>query len=346
MSYLAGQQILVTGGCGSIGSALVRRLLEHDPRSIRVLDTNEAGLFDLQTELSDHADTLRFLLGDVRDRSRLEMAMEDIDVVFHAAALKHVSLNEYNPFEAVQTNVQGTQNVIRMALEEEVDSFVAISTDKASNPTSVMGATKLLSERLTIAANTYKGSRRTQFACVRFGNVLGSSGSVVPLFHEQIRAGKPLTVTDPEMTRFIMSIDRAVDLVLSAHERMSGGEVFVLKMPAFKLETLVDAMLTRYAPEYGYDAAEVEVEIIGRRPGERTHEKLISRDEVVHAEELSDMFVLTPQIDIAGYEAPAYEGQNSLDEEYTSASAEFLDEDELVELIDRTYLEGARSADP
>lgn len=336
MNYLSGKQILVTGGCGSIGSALVRRLLNYEPQSIRVFDSNEEGLFALQNELSEHADTVRYLLGDVRDRDRLEMAMENVDLVFHAAALKHVSLNEYNPFEAVRTNVQGTQNVIRMALEEEVNSFVAVSTDKASNPTSVMGATKLLSERLVIAANTYRGTRSTQFGCVRFGNVLGSSGSVVPLFLDQICSGGPLTVTDPEMTRFIMSIDRAVDLVLEAHKRMTGGEVFVLKMPAFELGTLVDAMVKEYAPRAGYDSADIEVKVVGRRPGERTHEKLVSADELSFAKELEDMFVLTPQIDIHGYEAPDHEGENSLDAEYTSASAEFLSESEIVEMIERT----------
>lgn len=205
MTSLAGKNVLVTGGCGSIGSHLVTEILEQDPSVVRVLDNNEEGLFGLQQKLGAEA-PVRYLLGDVRDQDRLELAMEDIDVVFHAAALKHVTLNEYNPFETVQTNVQGTQNLIQAALEEEVESVVAISTDKASNPTSVMGATKLLSERLIIAANTYKGSRDTRFGCVRFGNVLGSSGSVVPIFIDQIREGGPVTVTDPDMTRFLSLI--------------------------------------------------------------------------------------------------------------------------------------------
>jgi FlaA1/EpsC-like NDP-sugar epimerase len=188
MTSLTGKNILVTGACGSIGSHLIEEILKQNPSVVRVLDNNEEGLFNLQNELGEDA-PVRYLLGNVRDQDRLELAMESIDVVFHAAALKHVTINEYNPFETVQTNVQGAQNLIRAALEEEVESFVGVSTDKASNPTSVMGATKLLAERLIIAANTYKGSRDTRFGCVRFGNVLGSSGSVVQVFTNQIREG-------------------------------------------------------------------------------------------------------------------------------------------------------------
>lgn len=330
---LAGKQILVTGGCGSIGSKIVSKLLESEADTIRVFDTDEEALFSLKQEQTDPR--LRFLLGDVRDRDRLEMAIEDIDVVFHAAALKHVELNEYNPFETVQTNVQGTQNLIRVALEEAVDSFVAISTDKASNPASVMGATKLLSERLVTAANTYKGDRDTSFACVRFGNVLGSSGSVIPVFMNQIKQGGPLTVTDPEMTRFIMPTEKAVELVFQALERMRGGEVFVLKMPGIRVGTLADAMVTEYAPQVGYEPSEVEREIIGARPGERTHEKLISEDEIQYARELEEMFVIYPQIDLQSYHQGDYKGEPPLDSEYTSENSSLLGESEIVNLIER-----------
>jgi FlaA1/EpsC-like NDP-sugar epimerase len=337
VSNLTGKRILVDGGCGSIGSQLVRRILDKDPHSVRVFDVNERGLFEMQRELEAHDNKLRFLLGDIRDRDRLALALEDVDVVFHTAALKHVELNEYNPFEAVQTNVQGTQNLIRMAIEEEVERFIAISTDKASHPTSVMGATKLLAERLVVTANMYKGPRETRFSCVRFGNVLGSSGSVVPVFLDQLASGGPLTVTDPDMTRFIMPIDDAVDLVLQAQREMRGGEVFVLKMPTFKLEQLVEVVRTEYAPRYGYEPDEIAVEVIGRRPGERMHEKLISGDELAYTEERENMFILLPQIDVQHLDREQI-GENSIDTEYTSADPEPLSHEELTALIQESGL--------
>ena len=332
MSDLSDQNVLVTGGCGSIGSELVRQVLAEDPAVVRVLDNDEAALFALQKRFDD--ERLRCLLGDVRDRNRLEMAIEGVDVVFHAAALKHVELTEYNPFEAVETNVQGTQNLIRMAIEEEVDSFVTISTDKASNPVSVMGATKLLSERLAIAADAYKGHRDTRFGAVRFGNVLGSSGSVVPIFMDQIRNGGPVTVTDPDMTRFVMPIEDAANLVLRAQDRMTSGEVFVLKMPAFRVGDLAEAMVERYVPKVGQDVDDVSIDIIGARPAERTHEKLISADESSHARELNDMYVIHPQIDIPGYQSDHYANSESVHSEYTSADQDLLDKDELIEMIE------------
>ncbi|MDR5674222.1 SDR family NAD(P)-dependent oxidoreductase [Halalkaliarchaeum sp. AArc-GB] len=338
MTSLAGKNVLVTGGCGSIGSHLVEEILKQDPSVVRVLDNNEEGLFNLQNELGEDT-PVRYLLGDVRDQDRLELAMENIDVVFHAAALKHVTINEYNPFETVQTNVQGTQNLIRAALETEVESVVAVSTDKSSNPTSVMGATKLLSERLTIAANTYKGERETKFGCVRFGNVLGSSGSVVPLFMQQIRDGGPVTVTDPEMTRFIMPIEEAAALVLQAHERMTSGEVFVLKMPSFRVGTLAEAMVEEYAPRIGQSPEEIDIEIMGARPGERTHEKLVSTDESMQARELDDMYVILPQIDVPGYDSVNYADAEVVDNEYTSKDARRLPKNELIDLIEAASLD-------
>jgi FlaA1/EpsC-like NDP-sugar epimerase len=335
MDSLTDRNVLVTGGVGSIGTRLVERILAEDPAVVRVLDTNEAGLFDLQERYGKEG-RLRYLLGSVRDRDRLGMAIEDVDVVFHAAALKHVELTEYNPFEAVRTNVQGTQNLLRMAVEEEVDSFVNVSTDKASNPVSVMGATKLLSERLVIAANAYKGSKETRFGCVRFGNVLGSSGSVVPVFMDQIREGGPVTVTDPEMTRFVMPIEEAVDLVLEAHERMTSGEVFVLKMPAFRVGDLAEAMVERYAPEFGYDPAAVDLEVVGARPAERIHEKLVSADEALQARELEDMYVILPQIDVPGYRATNYSEYAATEREYTSADQDLLSGEEILRMIEAT----------
>ncbi len=332
MDAIRGKEVLVTGGSGSIGSQITKRALELGAATVRVLENDETGLFNLKQEV-DNTERLRTLLGDVRDRDRLRLAVEDIDVIFHAAALKHVELNEYNPFEAVQTNVQGTQNLVRAALEEEVDSFVAISTDKASNPTSVMGATKLLSERLVIAANAYKGQRETEFSCVRFGNVIGSNGSVIPLFYDQIKSGGPVTVTDPDMTRFFMPIEEAVDLVFSANNRMNGGEVFVLKMPTFNVGKLAETMIDAYAPAVGIDPESIEIDIIGPRPGERMHEKLISEDELQTTVELSDMFVIYPEIDLENYQQ--HEETTSLGSEYTSANKEPISSEELLNMIDR-----------
>jgi FlaA1/EpsC-like NDP-sugar epimerase len=332
---VSGRTVLVTGGAGSIGSELVRQLLARDPAVVRVFDTDERELFELHKQFADD-DRFRHLIGDVRDRSRLELAIEDVDVVFHAAGLKHVELNEYNPFEAVRTNVQGTQNLIRVAMEEEVESFVAISTDKASNPVSVMGATKLLSERLVTAANTYKGSRDTRFGCVRFGNVLGSAGSVVSTFMDQIRQGGPITVTNPEMTRFIMPIDGAAELVLTAHERLTSGEVFVLKMNALRIGDLAETMIEQYAPEFGHDPERIDIDVVGARPAERIHEKLISADESVNARELERLFVILPHIDIQGYDPADYSDARSVDGEYTSADREPLEKDEIVDLLERS----------
>jgi FlaA1/EpsC-like NDP-sugar epimerase len=335
MASLEGKTVLVTGGGGFIGSNLVEQISEHDPASIRVFDNDEQRLFHLKRRLEHRREMLQLVLGDLRDPNRLQTAMEGVDAVFHAGAIKHVELSEYNPFEAVQTNIQGTQNVVRAALEAGVDSVTAVSTDKASNPASVMGATKLVMERLVVAANTYEENAGTSFNCVRFGNVLGSTGSVVPVFLEQIKYGGPLTVTDPDMTRFIMSIDRAVTLILDAHDRMTAGEVVVLKMPAFRVGDLAEGLREEYAPTYGHDPADIEVERIGKRPGERVHEKLIAHDELGSAHELHEMFVIMPEIDLGGDAPPA---ENSLDGEYTSADAEFLDPAEIAEMVEQTRI--------
>lgn len=333
MNSLEGKTVLITGGCGSVGSELVSQVLKADPAVVRVLDNDEASLFDLQTHYQDES-RLRFLLGDIRDRERLRLAIEGVDVVFHAAAVKHVEINEYNPFEAVQTNVEGTQNLIRAAIEEEVEAFVGISTDKASNPTSVMGATKLVSERLIIAANNYKGDSDISFGCVRFGNVLGSSGSVIPLFLEQIRDGGPITVTDPEMTRFIMPIAEAAGLVVEAYEQMTSGEIFVLKMPAFRVGTLAEALVEEYAFAAGYDPDDVEIEIVGARPGERIHEKLISEDEHRQARELDTMYVILPQIDVSAYQDVEYADAEPVENAYTSADETPLSKEAIITKID------------
>lgn len=275
------KKILVTGGTGSIGSEIVRSLIPHNPGVIRVLSNDEDALFHLQQEIG--WGPCRYIIGDVRDRRVMMRAMEDVDIVYHAAALKHVPLCEYNTFEAVKTNVLGTQHVIEAAFCNDVDRVVNISTDKAVNPVNAMGATKLLTEKLVCNANDGKGLKRTVFASVRFGNVLNSRGSVVPVWEEQIRRGVPVTVTDPDMTRFMMSVDDAVKLVFKATVLMKGGEVFILKMPVVRLGDLFERVLA---------GRRVETRVVGLRPGERRHECLMTEEERLVAVELDDMFVV------------------------------------------------------
>lgn len=292
--FYRGKTILVTGAAGSIGSEIVRRLLEYEPEAIRVLDNNETGLFDLEQELQ--SEKIRAFVGDVKDKERLRRAIENVDIVFHAAALKHVPLCEYNPFEAVKTNVLGTQNVLDAALDKEVDKVILISTDKAVNPTNVMGATKLLAERLTVSANSYRGHRKTVFSTVRFGNVMDSRGSVIPLFKKQIEDGGPLTVTDPEMTRFVMTIPEAVELVIEAAFMAMGGEIFILKMPSLKVGDLVEAMIETFSPIYGKKPEEIGITIMGKRPGEKMYEELINKEDEHTLMENDRMFIRLPSI--------------------------------------------------
>lgn len=288
----ADKNILVTGGAGSIGRELVRQLIkEHDPRSVRVLDNNESALFSLEQELIEHSPKLRMLIGDVRDKNRLMTAMDSVDIVFHAAALKHVYINEYTPSEAVKTNVIGTQNVIDAAIECNVQKVINISTDKAVNPTSVMGTTKLLAEKLTTAANYLKGSKKTILSSVRFGNVLGSRGSVLPLFIDQIKSGGPITITDERMTRYFMSVSNAVSLIFKATQSAEGGEVFILKMPSIRIIDLAKVLIDKFS-----QGSKIEIKSIGPRPGEKLHESLLTSREEVLSEETDGLIVIKPII--------------------------------------------------
>ena len=291
-SYFKNKKILVTGGVGSIGSQLVKKILTLNPGIIRVFDNNETALFDLEQELK--SEKIRILIGDIRDKDRLIMAMDGIDFVFHAGALKHVPICEYNPFDAVKTNVLGTQNVLEAALENRVEKVINISTDKAVSPTNVMGATKLLSERLTISANYYRGNKRTVFSSVRFGNVLNSRGSVIPLFKKQIMEGGPVTITDMNMTRFFMEIPSAIHLILTAGEIAQGKEIFILKMPALRIIDLAEVMIEEYAKGYGYKPADISIKEIGKRIGEKLYEDLMAEEEAERAYERNDMFLIIP----------------------------------------------------
>lgn len=280
----ANSRVLVTGACGSVGSALVRRLLD-DGHTVCAFDQNEDGLFKLDQELKDGGARLRLFLGNVRDEDRLRRAMDGVRIVFHCAALKHVYLSEYNPFEAMQTNIVGTNNVIQAAIAAEVDRVVLTSSDKAVNPTSTMGATKLLGERLFIAANHFAGSHKTRLACVRFGNILNSNGSVLQIFKRQLDNNSPLTITSKGMTRFFISMSQAVNLCLDASVRMVGGEIFVMNMGSSNIISFAKALTGGRALEF------VE---IGHRPGEKLYEELVTENEAPRTVVDGDTYIILP----------------------------------------------------
>jgi UDP-N-acetylglucosamine 4,6-dehydratase/5-epimerase len=292
---LAGKTVLVTGGTGTVGSAIVSRLLASEAESIRVFSRDEHKQLELSQQLPGD-ERLRFLIGDTRDAQRLRRATEGAQVIFHAAAMKHVYSCEYNPFEAVKTNIVGTQNVIDAALDAGVERVMFASSDKAVNPTSTMGASKLMAEKLMTAADVSRGPRPTVFTTVRFGNVVGSRGSVIPIFIEQIAAGGPLTLTDRRMTRFMMSIEHAVDLMFLALQLAHGGEVFVLKMPALRIADLASLLRNHVSPRHGHSPGSVAIEEIGMRAGEKLWEELLTDEEAQRAIETDEMFIVLPQL--------------------------------------------------
>lgn len=296
MHFLINKRILITGACGTIGSELVRQLLENEnyqPAEVVGIDNNESELFFLdQKYLQDGR--ARFTLADVRDCDKLHRVMKGINIVFHAAALKHVVLCERSPFEAVQTNIHGVQNIISAAYENQVERVIFTSSDKAVNPTNVMGTSKLMGERLMTAANSNQRDGGPVFASTRFGNVLGSSGSVVPIFHKQIAKGGPVTLTDKEMTRFVMSVEEAVRLVIDSVELSCGGEVFITKMPVIQVEDLAEVMITELASEYGHTPSDIVITEIGVKPGEKCYEELMNQEEPRRALELPQYFSILP----------------------------------------------------
>jgi len=281
--------ILITGGTGSIGKELVRQVLKLKPAQIRVFSRDESKQHDLLEELG-HPKNLRLFIGDVRDKERLFFACKGVDVIFHAAALKHVPSCEYNPFEAVHTNITGSQNVIDAAIANDVDRVVAISTDKVVDPVGVMGTTKLMMEKLVINANYYRGNNPTKFSCVRFGNVAWARGSVLPLWKKQAEQNGTITVTNNDMSRFMMSIRDAVSLVIEAGDIMRGGEIFILKMPAITLAQLAKEFIVKY-----YPGKNIAINIIGDRGGEKLHEGLIGSGDS-HVLESPKMFISIPNV--------------------------------------------------
>lgn len=287
------KRILVTGGTGSIGSEIVRQLLKYNPKQIRILSRDEHKQFLLQEEFENFpVGLISFLLGDVRDKERVMMAMEGIDIVFHAAALKHVPFCEYNPFEAIKTNVFGTQNVVESARHYNIDRLIGISTDKAASPINTMGATKLLAEKIIMSAEEYKGLRKTLFCAVRFGNVIGSRGSVIPLFVKQAIENNEICVTDPEMVRFFMSIPQAVNLLFKSAYLTKGGGLFILKMPVIRLMDLAECIADILDEKKLINRNKLRIKIIGKRKGEKSYETLISEEEADNIYENSEMFYL------------------------------------------------------
>ncbi len=319
--------MLVTGGAGSIGSEITKKVLEYNPSVVRVLDNNETALFELEEELN--SDKLRVFYGDVRDKDRLKRAFDNVDIIFHAGALKHVPLCEFNPFDAIKTNIIGTQNVLDVALDRDVKKVIFVSTDKAVNPINVMGATKLLAERLTISANHYTGDKDTLFSCVRFGNVLNSRGSVIPVFKNQIKNGGPVKITDKEMTRFIMGIPEAVELILKAGQKANGGEIFILKMPATNITDLAEVMIENLASIYNHKPEDIEIEIIGKRVGEKMYEELMTAEESLYAIDDGELFILNS------------ENQENLNKtvEYNSDYVDKLNKDQIKDIVTDTLFE-------
>jgi FlaA1/EpsC-like NDP-sugar epimerase len=287
------QVILITGAAGSVGQELVRQVLPFLPAEVRALDNNESELFLMSDRYRDQGNFNAYF-GDVRDVDKVTGVARGVDMIFHCAALKHVYFSEYNPFEAVQTNILGVQNIIQAAITNAVKRVIFTSSDKAVNPTNVMGTSKLMGERLITAANVMNYNKQQRFSSVRFGNVLGSRGSVLPIFMDQIKKGGPVTVTDPGMTRFIMSLERAAQLVLEGAILARGGEVLVTKMSAIAIMDLAAVMIELVAPYYGHDPAQVGIEFIGVKPGEKRYEELMSAEEVGRSLELEEMFVVVP----------------------------------------------------
>ena len=327
MSIFTGKKVLITGGTGSLGQALTKRILNSDVEQIRILSRNEFKQISMETKLPD--ERLRFLIGDVRDKDRLIRALDDVDIVFHAAALKHVPKVEYNPFEAIKTNVQGSQNVIDACLENDVQRAICIGTDKAVSPLNTYGATKLLMEKLFITAKRYSNPKKhpTKFFAVRYGNVFGSSGSVIPKFIEQINNNKKITITDPTMTRFSITMNQALDFILKATQKGHGAEVFIPKLKAYSLQQIHNILSNLTNAK--------DHEIIGMRTGEKQHELLINSDEMRDAWSYDNMFVLLNDLHESENLEEVYPGIKKIEDldVYSSAKTQQLSTEEITENI-------------
>jgi UDP-N-acetylglucosamine 4,6-dehydratase (inverting) len=325
MSTFDGKTILITGGTGSFGKKFTEILLsEHNPESVRIYSRGELLQMEMQNRFDDSR--LRFLIGDVRDRDRLYRAASGVDIIVHAAALKHVPACEYNPIEAVRTNVEGSVNVIDAAIDNSVEKVMAISTDKAVHPVNLYGATKMVAEKLFTQGNAYTGGKKARFSCIRYGNVIGSRGSVIPLFKEQMKNGV-ITITDDRMTRFWITLEQGVRFVMDCIARMKGGETFVPKIPSMKVIDLANVI-----------APDAKKKAIGIRSGEKLHEILLTEDEARHTREFDNYFVIEPEHPF--WEKDNFRDGDSLPEgfRYTSDNNdEWLTEDEIGKIVDECH---------
>lgn len=335
INFFSGRKILIIGGTGTIGQNLLRHVLTQRPQVVRVFSRDEHKQFELREKMSDIRN-IRYLIGDVRDGERVLRAMQDIDYVFHVAAMKHVPACEYNPFEAVKTNIIGTQNVITGALNAGVKKVIFTSTDKAIAPTNTYGASKLMAERLIASAQYNSGGKSTVFAAVRFGNVMGSRGSVIPLFKSQIAEKGKITVTDFTMSRFMMTLRQATDLTIKAMKTAQGGEVFVLKMPVIQLRDLAEVIVEKMAEKMNMPVREIVMEEIGLRPGEKMYEELMTLEEAKEAYELPDMFIIpNPHLQ----RKLLYSGAKQAEQKsYSSNAVHPVNREQLLAMLQETRL--------
>ena len=330
---LDGKKILITGGTGSLGQSLTKRLLATNVDTVRILSRNESKQVNMESEFNDKR--LRFLIGDVRDFERLKTAFEDIDIVYHTAALKHVPVIEYNPFEAIKTNVQGSQNVIDASLSQDVERVICIGTDKAVSPLNTYGATKLLMEKLFVSANNFLNEtrHRTKFLALRYGNVVGSSGSVIPKFIRMIKEGRKITITDSEMTRFSITMDQALDFILDCTINGNASEIYIPKLKSYSILDVKDALFEIFG--------KTDFEEIGIRPGEKLHETLINSEEIRNSWDLVNKFMISNPSKNNDEIIDTYEGKiTKINDmiEYSSQLAVRHTKDELIEIISKSGL--------
>ena len=297
MDVIKDKLILITGGTGSIGEQLVQTLLEkYSPKRIRIYSRDETKQSNLLKKFETYKDKRRLFIGDIRDKDRLIRAMKNVDVVFHLAAMKHVTACEYNPFEAIKTNIIGLQNLIEVSIENNIERFIFTSTDKAATPCNTMGVTKLMGEKLVTTANYYKGNVQTIFYSVRFGNVLGSRGSLIPLIEQQFMNNRAITITHSEMTRYIMGAKTAINLILNTLEIAQGGEVFVLKMHTIKIIDLIEVLVEYFAKKHNKIKEKIIINEVGMFVGEKLYEELFSIEESERTYEMKGMYLIFPQL--------------------------------------------------
>lgn len=318
---ISGSKILITGGTGSFGNRVAEHLFKQSPSIVRIFSRDEKKQWEMQQKFPQ----FEYIIGDVRDEARLEESMAEIDLVFHAAALKHVPSCEKYPFEAYKTNVVGSQNACRTAKAAGVKVFVALSTDKAVKPINAMGTSKAMMEKIVCSQNI--NENETKFCCVRYGNVMGSRGSVIPLFKRQIESDRPITITVPEMTRFLLTLDQSVGLVLHAMKNAVGGEIFVRKAPACTIETLADSVRKKFSKK----GESHPVEVSGIRPGEKLHEILVNEYEMRRITDEELFYTVHPE-----YNAPKHQSDNPLGSEYTSINTHQLNKyEDIAKLLDK-----------